>query len=161
MLILLFRSLRIRIRNDLKSRIFSGHSGSGYWYFSGHFGSYVVPDQDPTLKLSQLNSWQILSVHNGTDARLLSILKNFEENVYGMVCNQRRAGPFWRKICKNCTDFLARNVRFGSGTFIPDPHGFRSVGGLLWGTEPRFELGPALQQADVLLSEPRRTLCNS
>ncbi len=38
------------------------------------------------------------------------------------------------------------------------PHSFRSVEGLLWGAEPRFELGPALQQADVLLSEPCRTL---
>jgi hypothetical protein len=34
------------------------------------------------------------------------------------------------------------------------PHGFRSVEGLLWGAQPRFELGPAVQQADVLLSEP-------
>jgi hypothetical protein len=34
------------------------------------------------------------------------------------------------------------------------PHGFRSVEGLLWGAEPRFELGPALQQADDLLYEP-------
>ncbi len=38
------------------------------------------------------------------------------------------------------------------------PHCFRSVDGLLWGAEPRFELGPSLQQADALLSEPRRTL---
>jgi hypothetical protein len=37
-------------------------------------------------------------------------------------------------------------------------HGFCSVEGLLWGAEPRFELGPALQQADALLYEPRRTL---
>ncbi len=37
-------------------------------------------------------------------------------------------------------------------------HCFRSVEGLLWGAEPRFELGPAVQQADALLSEPRRTL---
>jgi hypothetical protein len=38
------------------------------------------------------------------------------------------------------------------------PHCFRSVEGLLvWGAEPRFELGPAIQQADALLSEPRRT----
>jgi hypothetical protein len=37
------------------------------------------------------------------------------------------------------------------------PHGFSSVEGLLWGAEPRFELGPALHQADALLSEPRRT----
>jgi hypothetical protein len=29
------------------------------------------------------------------------------------------------------------------------PHGFRSVEGLLWGAEPRFELWPALQQADA------------
>jgi len=29
--------------------------------------------------------------------------------------------------------------------------------GLLWGDEPRFELGPAWQQADALLPEPRRT----
>ncbi len=29
---------------------------------------------------------------------------------------------------------------------------------LLWGAEPRFELGPSIQQADALLSEPRRTL---
>ncbi len=36
------------------------------------------------------------------------------------------------------------------------PHCFRSVEGLLWGAEPRFELGPAIQQADELLSEPRR-----
>jgi hypothetical protein len=28
---------------------------------------------------------------------------------------------------------------------------------MLWGAEPRFELGPALQQADALLSVPRRT----
>ncbi len=38
------------------------------------------------------------------------------------------------------------------------PHCFCSVEGLLWGPEPRFELGPAVQQADALLSEPRRTL---
>jgi hypothetical protein len=37
-------------------------------------------------------------------------------------------------------------------------HCFRSVEGLLWGAEPRFELGPAKQQADALLSETRRTL---
>jgi hypothetical protein len=41
------------------------------------------------------------------------------------------------------------------------PHGFRSVEGLLWGAELRLELGPALQQADALLSEPRRTLTAS
>jgi hypothetical protein len=35
------------------------------------------------------------------------------------------------------------------------PHGFRSVAP---SSEPRFQLGPALQQADALLSEPRRTL---
>jgi hypothetical protein len=29
------------------------------------------------------------------------------------------------------------------------PHGFRSVEGLLWGAEPRFELWPAFQQADA------------
>jgi hypothetical protein len=29
---------------------------------------------------------------------------------------------------------------------------------LLWVTEPRFKLGPAVQQDDALLSEPRRTL---
>jgi hypothetical protein len=28
----------------------------------------------------------------------------------------------------------------------------------MWGAEPRFELGPAIQQAVALLSEPRRTL---
>ncbi len=37
-------------------------------------------------------------------------------------------------------------------------HCFRSVDGLLWGAEPRFELGPAVQQADALLPVPRRTL---
>ncbi len=37
-------------------------------------------------------------------------------------------------------------------------HRFRSVEGLLRGAEPRFELGPALQQADALLFVPRRTL---
>ncbi len=35
---------------------------------------------------------------------------------------------------------------------------FRSAEGFLWGAEPRYELGPASQQADALLSEPRRTL---
>ncbi len=35
---------------------------------------------------------------------------------------------------------------------------FRSVEGLLWGAGPRFEIGPALQQADALLSEPCRIL---
>ncbi len=39
------------------------------------------------------------------------------------------------------------------------PHCFRSVEGHLWGAEPRFELGPAVQQADSLLSEPRHTQC--
>jgi hypothetical protein len=34
---------------------------------------------------------------------------------------------------------------------------FRLVEGRLWGTEPRFELGPAVQQAGTLLSEPHRT----
>jgi hypothetical protein len=38
------------------------------------------------------------------------------------------------------------------------PHGYRSVEGLLWGAEPRLELGPALQQADALLYEPRHKL---
>ncbi len=38
------------------------------------------------------------------------------------------------------------------------PHCFRSVEGLTWGDEPRFELGPAVQPADALLSKPRRTL---
>jgi hypothetical protein len=37
-------------------------------------------------------------------------------------------------------------------------HRFRSVEGLLWGAEPRFKLGPALQQADALLIVPGRTL---
>ena len=37
-------------------------------------------------------------------------------------------------------------------------HRFRSAEGLLWGAEPRFELGPALQQADALQFAPRRTL---
>jgi hypothetical protein len=37
-------------------------------------------------------------------------------------------------------------------------HRFRSVENILWGAEPRFELGPALQQADALLIVPRRTL---
>ncbi len=31
------------------------------------------------------------------------------------------------------------------------PHCFRTVVGLLWRAEPRFDLGPALQQADALL----------
>ncbi len=30
--------------------------------------------------------------------------------------------------------------------------------GPLWGAEPRFEVGPAIQQPGTLLSEPRRTL---
>jgi hypothetical protein len=34
----------------------------------------------------------------------------------------------------------------------------RSVEGLLWGAEPRFELGPALQQANALLIAPRQIL---
>ncbi len=34
----------------------------------------------------------------------------------------------------------------------------RSVESLLWGAEPRFEPGPAVQQAGALLSEPHRTL---
>jgi hypothetical protein len=38
------------------------------------------------------------------------------------------------------------------------PHCFPLGRGPLWGAEPRFELGPAVQQADVLQSEPRRTL---
>jgi hypothetical protein len=38
------------------------------------------------------------------------------------------------------------------------PQGFRSVEGLLWGAEPRFELGPPIQHADALLSESSRTL---
>jgi hypothetical protein len=32
-----------------------------------------------------------------------------------------------------------------------------TVEGLLWGAEQRFELGPAIQQADALLCEPSRT----
>jgi hypothetical protein len=38
------------------------------------------------------------------------------------------------------------------------PRGVSLVEGLLWVAELKFELGPALQQADALLSEPRRTL---
>ncbi len=50
------------------------------------------------------------------------------------------------------------DIYYSSST-VPSccPHGFRSVKGLLWGAEPRFELGPALQQGDALLFEPRRT----
>ncbi len=33
------------------------------------------------------------------------------------------------------------------------PHSFRSVEGLFWGAEPRFEPRPALRLADALLSE--------
>ncbi len=45
---------------------------------------------------------------------------------------------------------------YGTTRRVPSccPHGFRSVEGLLWGAEPKFELGPAVQQADALLSEP-------
>jgi hypothetical protein len=38
------------------------------------------------------------------------------------------------------------------------PHCIRSVEGLLWGAEPRFKLGPAVQQANALQSQPHRTL---
>ncbi len=34
------------------------------------------------------------------------------------------------------------------------PHSFRLVAGLLWGAEPRFELGPALQQAALSHAAP-------
>jgi hypothetical protein len=37
-------------------------------------------------------------------------------------------------------------------------HRFRSVESLLWGAEPIFELGLALQLADALLFVPRCTL---
>jgi hypothetical protein len=37
------------------------------------------------------------------------------------------------------------------------PHSFRSVEGLLWGAEPRFELGPAIEQADT----PHPSLCHA
>ncbi len=37
-------------------------------------------------------------------------------------------------------------------------HRFRSVEGLLWGAEPRFKLGHALQRADTLLFVPSCTL---
>ncbi len=35
---------------------------------------------------------------------------------------------------------------------------FRSIEGLLWVAEPKFEPGPAVQQAGALLSKPHRTL---
>ena len=38
------------------------------------------------------------------------------------------------------------------------PHCSSLSRGPPWGAEPGFELGPAVQQADALLSEPRRTL---
>jgi hypothetical protein len=41
----------------------------------------------------------------------------------------------------------------------PSPHRFvSSVGRPSCGAEPRIEPGPALQQADVLPTEPRRTI---
>ncbi len=41
-------------------------------------------------------------------------------------------------------------------------HRFRSVEGVLWGAEPRFELGPALQQADgLLLCHAEPCLCHA
>jgi hypothetical protein len=58
------------------------------------------------------------------------------------------------------------DLRYGSARLyyttrrVPSyfPHGFRSVEGLLWGAEPRFELGPALQQGEALQFKPRRAL---
>jgi hypothetical protein len=46
---------------------------------------------------------------------------------------------------------------WGSPNSNEGTHCFRSVESLLWGAEPRFELGPALQQAYALLSELRCT----
>ncbi len=49
-------------------------------------------------------------------------------------------------------------VYYSSSTLLLSSWLPLGVEGLLWGAEPRFELGPALQQADALLYEPRRTL---
>ena len=37
----------------------------------------VLPDTDRTLKPEQLNDWLILTVHNGTAAKLLKHFKDF------------------------------------------------------------------------------------
>jgi hypothetical protein len=41
------------------------------------------------------------------------------------------------------------------------PHCFSLGRGLLWGDVPRYELGPAVQQADALVSEPPHTLVST
>jgi hypothetical protein len=49
-------------------------SGSGS-YFSGRSGSYP-------LNQANKNNWQILSIHNGTTARLFKHFKDFKVNMY-------------------------------------------------------------------------------
>jgi hypothetical protein len=51
--------------------------------------------------------------------------------------------------------FIHTSIRRGSILF---PHCYLLSRGPPWGAEPGFELGPAVQQADALLTELRRTL---
>ncbi len=68
------------------------------------------------FKPGQLNKRKILRVHNGTTETLFMH--------FFKICNERRMGPFSRKIYKNYTDFLVKKARSGSGsgTNIPEPY---------------------------------------
>jgi hypothetical protein len=52
------------------------------------------PAPDPNLKPGQINNWQILSVYNGTAARLLKHFFRFPKEIPCTVISQRRIGPF-------------------------------------------------------------------
>jgi hypothetical protein len=71
------------------------------------------------------------------------------------------------KLCKTFVSSCYPNIFFFFFFFLKDWWHAATVfiyfyiirvEGLLWGAEPRFELGPAVQQAGALLSEPHRTL---
>ena len=70
------------------------------------------------------------------------------------VCSQWNAFFFYFTLSEHTHNVYMCNLSRTASCCL---HRFRSVEGLLWCAEPRFELGPALQQCDALLFVPRRT----
>ncbi len=56
--------------------------------------------------------------------------------------------PLWEMLANQPCIELAFTSISSSGALVSS-YSFRSVEGLLWGAEPIFKLGPALQQADA------------
>ncbi len=102
-------------------------------------------------------------ISSGTNVIIWDEMLPFGSNVKGLVaqCHSFLFICFYNIQYRHSfnhiyTIHLSVAIRRG---LSPSPHRFvSSVGKPPCGAEPRIELGPALQQADALPTEPRRTI---